>query len=328
MTANQNRKKSSGTKVRDNRQKTPGPAGGVKSSGPTRSQAESPPKPKPVNFKSRKAQLRQLLKRFGNRSLAILLWPFRFFHKLFFITGILTWLLIVLLLAFTIGFFQAIPDFSVLTFDDLIIAGKDYVQRQLESEDAVYRWVPLRDVHRELLYTLVMAEDGKFFEHGGVNYDALFNALGENIKRRKFVFGASTISQQVVKNLYLGDAKTLWRKLREIVATRRMERYFTKNQILEIYVNTAEFGPEIFGVDRAAAYYFEKSPSEVNAAEGAFLALMLPSPRRYHFMIFQNRYISPQHERKRRRILRDMAYKEYISPSQYNEYLRYRYFDQ
>lgn len=253
--------------------------------------------------------------------------PYLFFNRLFVVSGIIFWILLILLFFFLIGFFQSIPDFKNMEYADLKNAGSDYVQAQLEDKIIQHRWVTLRDINRELLYTIVMAEDGEFFEHKGINYDMMINALGENIKRKKLVFGASTISQQVVKNLYMGDSKRLVRKLKEIVATRRMEKYFSKNEILELYLNTAEFGPDIYGVDAAAQYYFFKRPAEINAAEAAFLALMLPSPRRYHFTIFQNQYISPQHEKKRRRILRDLVYKEYISPRQYEEYLEFRYFE-
>lgn len=252
--------------------------------------------------------------------------PYRFFNKLFIISGIISWVLLIMLIVFLFGFFQSIPDFKNMTYSDLVSAGELYILDHLDDKNVQHEWIAMRDMNRELLYTIVMAEDGNFFDHKGINYDMMINALGENIKQKKLVFGASTISQQVVKNLYMGDSKRFIRKLKEIVATRRLEKYFTKNEILELYLNTAEFGPDIFGVRAASAYYFLKNAAEVNAAEAAFMALMLPSPRRYHFSIFQNKYISAQHEKKRRRILRDMAYKEYISPKQYNEYLEYEYF--
>jgi len=252
--------------------------------------------------------------------------PYHFFNKLFIISGIISWVLLIMLIVFLFGFFQSIPDFKTMTYSDLVNAGEQYINNHLEDKSIQHEWIAMRDVNRELLYTIVMAEDGNFFDHKGINYDMMINALGENIKQKKLVFGASTISQQVVKNLYMGDSKRLIRKLKEIVATRRLEKYFSKNEILELYLNTAEFGPDIFGVLAASEYYFSKKPIEINAAEAAFMALMLPSPRRYHFSIFQNKYISAQHEKKRRRILRDMVYKEYISPRQYNEYLDYKYF--
>ncbi|MGC9364235.1 MAG: transglycosylase domain-containing protein [Fidelibacterota bacterium] len=284
-------------------------------------------RPSPARTIEKFRQPRPFFHAVGDRLLNVIKKPYLFFNRLFVISGIIAWALLILLVAFLIGFFQSIPDFKNMDYTDLKSAGTDYVQARLEDKTIQHSWVGLRDVSRELLYTVVMAEDGEFFDHKGINYDMMINALGENIKQKKLVFGASTISQQVVKNLYVGDSKRLIRKLKEIVATRRMEKYFSKNEILELYLNVAEFGPDIYGVNAAAQYYYSKNPAEMNAAEAAFMALMLPSPRRYHFTIFQNQYISPQHEKKRRRILRDLVYKEYISPRQYEEYLDYRYFE-
>jgi len=98
-----------------------------------------------------------------------------------------------------------------------------------------------------------------------------------------------------------------------------MEERFTKNEILEIYLNIAEFGPDIFGVYMASMHYFNKEPKRINTAEGAFLALMLPSPKKYHYSIFRNKYLANRHKKKLRRILKDMLYKELISPEQYRE---------
>ena len=105
-----------------------------------------------------------------------------------------------------------------------------------------------------------------------------------------------------------------------------MEDRFTKNEILEVYLNIAEFGPDIFGVHMASRYYFKKVPQRVNAAEGAFLALMLPSPKKYHYSVFRNKYLANRHKRKIQRILKDMLYKELISPQQYRDYSNYSYF--
>ncbi|WP_187265435.1 biosynthetic peptidoglycan transglycosylase [Reinekea thalattae] len=195
------------------------------------------------------------------------------------------------------------------------------------SKRAEYHWVRLADVNRDLLYAVVMSEDGLFFEHQGINWDALITAIGENIKRRQLSFGGSTISQQVAKNVFIrSSTKSLHRKLIEFFVTRELEAQLTKNEILELYLNVAEFGPDIYGVSHAAKYYFSKPVGQINAAEGAFLALMLPSPRKYHYSIFQNQNLVPRHQRKLKRVLSDMLYKEYISPSQYRRYLNWQYF--
>lgn len=256
----------------------------------------------------------------------VLLSPYRFFRSVCLITGFLVWVSIGIMVILLYGFFISIPDFETITFQEFKRVARGRVVNRLDGKRGDYRWTPLEEISRDLLYAVVMGEDASYFEHKGINYDALINAFAENIKRRKFVYGASTISQQVVKNVFLYPSKAFTRKLKELITTRRMEGRFTKNQILEVYLNIAEFGPNIFGVGRASTYYFKKKPRQVNAAEGAFLALMLPSPRKYHHSIFQNKYIANRHKRKLRRILKDMLYKELISPQQYQDYLNYSYF--
>lgn len=176
-----------------------------------------------------------------------------------------------------------------------------------------------------MLYAIVLSEDGNFFNHNGIDYDALINALGENIKSQEWRFGASTISQQTAKNLYLTNSKTLSRKLQELIITYRLEDTLSKNEILELYLNLIEFGPELYGIDNASNYYFNKPPKEINAAEGAYLALLMPSPRKYHYTLFQNDNWSPALKKKHQRILRDMRFKELISSRQYRDYQKWRY---
>ncbi|MDX1400077.1 MAG: biosynthetic peptidoglycan transglycosylase, partial [Oceanospirillum sp.] len=135
-------------------------------------------------------------------------------------------------------------------------------------------------------------------------------------------FGGSTLSQQTVKNLFLNQTQSYFRKLQEAVITRDLERHFSKNEIIELYLNMAEFGPDLYGVRDAARYYFDKKPAEINAAEGAWLALMLPSPRRYHYTVYQNRNLTTSLKRKYQRILQGMRQSNYISSVQYRRYLR------
>jgi monofunctional biosynthetic peptidoglycan transglycosylase len=271
-------------------------------------------------------RLKEKIRSIVERVSYVVLSPYRFFRSVCLITGFLVWVFIGIMIILLYAFFSSMPDFETMTFKELKGIAQGRVISKLNGKRTSYRWSPLDEISRDLLYAVVMGEDASYFEHKGINYDALINAFAENIKRRKFVYGASTISQQVVKNVFLYSSKTLTRKLKELIVTRRMEDRFSKNQILEIYLNIAEFGPDIFGVGRASTYYFKKKPNQVNAAEGAFLALMLPSPRKYHHSIFQNKYIASRHKRKLRRILKDMLYKELISPQQYKGYLNYSYF--
>lgn len=263
----------------------------------------------------------------AKRILYVVLSPYRYFRWVCFMTGLLVWAFIVIMGVVLYFFYSSMPDFEIMTFKEFKGTAQRQVLGTMNDKGTSYRWSPLDEINRDLLYAVVMGEDASYFQHKGINYDALINAFAENIRRRRFVFGASTISQQVVKNVFLSSSKTITRKLKELIITRRMEDRFTKNEILEIYLNIAEFGPDIFGVHVASRHYFRKKPQQINAAEGAFLALMLPSPKKYHYSIFRNKYLANRHKRKLRRILKDMLYKELISPQQYRDYSNYSYFD-
>jgi monofunctional biosynthetic peptidoglycan transglycosylase len=107
-------------------------------------------------------------------------------------------------------------------------------------------------------------------------------ALRENLARRKYAKGGSTITQQLARNLYLSPKKSLWRKARELLIAYRLEEHLTKARILELYLNCVEWGPGIFGAEAAAQAYFGKSAENLTAEEAVELAAVLPSPRRHH----------------------------------------------
>ena len=142
-------------------------------------------------------------------------------------------------------------------------------------------WVPLARISPYLIKAVIIAEDDKFWDHEGFDFEAIQKALEKNLKRRKLQAGGSTISQQLVKNLYLTPSKNPIRKLKEAVLTWRLERNLSKRRIVEIYLNVAEWGDGIFGVGAAAGHYFGKRPADLSAREAALLAVVLPSPLRY-----------------------------------------------
>ncbi|MGZ3699390.1 MAG: transglycosylase domain-containing protein [Bdellovibrionota bacterium] len=257
-----------------------------------------------------------------------LLAPWRYFKKLCFAIGLIVLIAMAGATVYVVTFLRSLPDVDKLDYGALQSLARKSVARRLEDKRKMPVWVPIQEVSRDYLYTIVMSEDSTFFEHEGVNVDAILNSLAENIRKRKVESGASTISQQIVKNLFLNDERKLSRKVKELLITERIEKRFNKNQLLEIYLNMAEFGPDLFGIRAAADTYFHKPPSKINAAEGAFIALMLPSPRKFYYAVFQNRYLSLKKKRKVRRVLGDMLANELISPKQYSQYVRYKYFRQ
>lgn len=140
-------------------------------------------------------------------------------------------------------------------------------------------WTPLDAIPAELKWAVIVAEDANFYEHGGIDVPALKEALKHDLKRKRLERGASTITQQLAKNLFLSRDKSLRRKLRELVLARRMESELTKGRILELYLNVVEVGPLVYGMGHGARYHFDRTVSSLAPAESAFLAAMLPGPR-------------------------------------------------
>jgi monofunctional biosynthetic peptidoglycan transglycosylase len=142
---------------------------------------------------------------------------------------------------------------------------------------------------------VIIAEDDKFWSHEGFDFEAMQKALAKDIKKRKFRVGGSTISQQLVKNLYLRPEKSIIRKIKEAVITWRIERALTKKRIIELYLNVAEWGDGLFGVEAAARHYYGKPALYLTAAEAARLAVMLPNPLKYQHL-GSSRYLENRSE--------------------------------
>ena len=140
-------------------------------------------------------------------------------------------------------------------------------------------WVALKRISPHLINAVLVSEDVRFYTHHGVDWDELHNAIREHFKEGRKWRGASTITQQLAKNLFLGPQKTLGRKIEELILTWHLEHQFSKDQILEYYLNVVEFGDQIYGIKDAGQFYFQKRPGEISAREGAFLAMLLPSPK-------------------------------------------------
>lgn len=143
-------------------------------------------------------------------------------------------------------------------------------------------WTEIGAISPFMQVAVLTTEDGAFLHHHGFNHGAIRNSLVANIKARKFLRGASTITMQLAKNLFLTREKTLSRKLEELILTDYLEQVFTKEEMMELYLNIIEFGPNVYGIGAAATHYFGRKPAELNLAECLFLSSLLPSPVRYH----------------------------------------------
>lgn len=145
-------------------------------------------------------------------------------------------------------------------------------------------WVPFDDISPWLIQMVTTTEDGGFFSHNGFSSNQILDALQTNLEKEEFTRGASTISMQLIKNMFLGREKTAARKLQEAYMTWLMESFLRvpKRRILELYFNVVEFGPEIYGIRDASRHYFGKAPTDLSAREAAFLVALLPRPRDFH----------------------------------------------
>lgn len=156
-------------------------------------------------------------------------------------------------------------------------------QRAAGRDDRVqWTWVPYADISIHVKRAVVVAEDIRFFAHGGVDLDEVEEAFERAVERKTLPRGASTITQQLAKNLWLAPSRSPLRKAREAILAWQLERTLTKRRILELYLNVAEFGPGCYGVEAAARRYFTKSAGDVGSLEGAQLAASLPNPRAWH----------------------------------------------
>ncbi|OTA17538.1 bifunctional penicillin-insensitive transglycosylase/penicillin-sensitive transpeptidase [Xenorhabdus vietnamensis] len=142
-------------------------------------------------------------------------------------------------------------------------------------------WVDQNQISPYIALAVIAAEDQKFPKHWGFDFDAIETAIAHNKKYQKRIRGASTISQQTAKNLFLWEGRSWVRKGLEAGMTAALELLWTKKRILTVYLNIAEFGNGIFGVEEAAQYYFGKPASRLTVYDSALLAAVLPNPHRY-----------------------------------------------
>jgi monofunctional biosynthetic peptidoglycan transglycosylase len=144
-----------------------------------------------------------------------------------------------------------------------------------------HQWVPYSRISVNLKRAVVAAEDAKFLDHDGFDWDSIAKAYEKNLKKGKIVAGGSTISQQLAKNLFLSTKRTPWRKAEETVITLMLENMMDKRRILEIYLNSIEWGNGIFGAEAAARHYYGTSAAGLGQEQAARLAAMVPNPRYY-----------------------------------------------
>jgi len=157
----------------------------------------------------------------------------------------------------------------------------EVLQNKNPDAELRHQWVPYNRISNNLKRALIAAEDSKFLDHEGFDWEGIQKAYEKNQKKGKIVAGGSTISQQLAKNLFLSSRRAFWRKGEEAVITVMLEQMMSKRRILEIYLNVIEWGNGVFGAEAAARHYYKTSASSLSAEQSAKLASMVPNPRYY-----------------------------------------------
>ncbi len=194
--------------------------------------------------------------------------------------------------------------------------GRSALRQRVRTADGVWHerpvgpgtpgWTPLAQVSPYLVQAVLAHEDAGFFDHGGFSAADIRAALVQNIEAGRYRFGASTITMQLARNLYLDREKTLARKIQEVLLTWYLETALDKREILELYLNIVDYGPDLVGVRRGAQHYFGRDPARLTPAQAAFLACILPAPHRYHRHV-QAGEMPPSLASEMEELLRQMA---------------------
>lgn len=162
----------------------------------------------------------------------------------------------------------------------------EYRKEQAEKDEEGFKvrcqWTDLQNIPEILQRTVIVSEDAAFWDHQGLDWYEIKQSILQNLEEGKRLRGASTITQQTAKNLYLNPHRNIYRKFQEFLITRDLEEHLSKERILELYLNYIEFGEGIFGIKSAALYYFGKTPAQLDLSEMVRLVAVIPAPLLLH----------------------------------------------
>jgi monofunctional glycosyltransferase len=177
------------------------------------------------------------------------------------------------------------------------------------------RWISLAKIPRHVIDAVIVAEDGTFYSHSGIDWFEVQQSIERDLREHRAARGASTITQQLAKNLYLSTSKDPVRKVKEVIIALLMEHDLSKDRILELYLNVIEWGNGIFGIEAASEAYFGKSVAELTLDEAVRLAAVIPSPLR-HRPDVDSRYVLRRKDIVLRRLT--ARYENVYSPQKEN----------
>ena len=157
----------------------------------------------------------------------------------------------------------------------------EHLQEKDEKATLRHQWVNYNQISIHIKQAVIAAEDAKFIDHEGFDWEGIEKAYEKNKRRKKIVAGGSTISQQLAKNLFLSNQRTPWRKIEETMITLMLETILSKKRILEIYLNVIEWGNNVYGIEAASQRYYSAHAKELTSFQSAKLASMIPNPKYY-----------------------------------------------
>jgi monofunctional glycosyltransferase len=179
-------------------------------------------------------------------------------------------------------------------------------------------YVPLKRISPYLIKTIVLTEDSSFWDHQGFDWVSIQKNYEENSKVGYYKRGGSTITQQLAKNMFLNPEKSMIRKGLEALITIKIEKVLKKKESLERYLNVIEFGKDLFGIKAASQFYFQKSPADLDIVESAFLAMLLPNPKKYAASFFKKE-LTPFASARINQIVKDLYQYNRITEDEYDQ---------
>jgi monofunctional biosynthetic peptidoglycan transglycosylase len=208
---------------------------------------------------------------------------------------------------------------SLLTLPDVRVLEKCFTTTMYEVHlcPGSNSYVKLKEISPYVLHAVIAAEDGSFYSHQGFDFHEMEESFNADLRTGRIARGGSTLTQQLAKNAFLSKEKSLWRKIKEAYLAMAIERHYTKDFILEKYLNVVEFGSNIYGIKSASEHYFHKPPSELNPLESAYLAFLLPNPKGYS-KSFSSGKLTPFGRKMVAIILKRMSSFGKLSPEAYS----------
>jgi len=207
----------------------------------------------------------------------------------------------------------SLPDVGILKthYPTLRVQGKSQDILVEFSKNRPHDWVRLGGLPAYVPGAVIVSEDWSFYQHHGIDWNELEAAISESLSTLQKPRGASTLTQQLAKNIFLQRRRSYIRKLREALIATEIEKHFSKQKILETYLNVVEFGPNVYGINKGAQYFFEKNAAALLPEEAAFLAMILPNPKELS-VSFRKKQMTPYAKSRVTQILGKMRKAGYL----------------